>query len=250
MNRQRIIVLVKNNLIKLIRTPANLFMNILFPAVLTIAFGLTFNDPDTGMTISSTTPGLISYAIIFIIMTVAMSFAEDRESGLLKRINTTPTTSGEFMGSHIISNMITSLVQVAIVLGLALLLGFRPSGDAAGYILAFVIIAFFSLSSVGLGLITATIAKNAGTATGISFMFILPQMFFGTFIPLNSTTEIIAMFLPSYYATNALQAIFTGEFTGEFTNPAILSGILFLSIFSIIIVIIGMLLFKKYGNKQ
>ena len=66
MDTQRIRFLVKNNVIKLIRTPANLFMNILFPAVLTLIFGIAFSDPEMGMTISSTTPGLISYAIIFI----------------------------------------------------------------------------------------------------------------------------------------------------------------------------------------
>ena len=245
MDAQRIRVLVKNNIIKLIRTPANLFMNILFPAVLTVIFGISFNDPETGMTISSTTPGLISYAIIFIIMTVAMSFTEDRESGLLKRINTTQTTSSEFMGSHIISNMITSFIQVIIVLGLALLIGFRPTGNLWSYILVFIIIGLFALITVGLGLIVATIAKSPGAASGISFIFILPMMFFGTFMPLNSTTEIIAKFMPSAYATNALEVLFTGDNL----NPVVLSGILFLSIASIIIVLIGVLLFNKLGNK-
>ncbi|MCK5368097.1 MAG: ABC transporter permease [Cyclobacteriaceae bacterium] len=245
MEAQRIRVLVKNNMIKLIRTPANLFMNILFPAVLTLIFGIAFSDPVTGMTISSTTPGLISYAIIFNIMTVAMSFTEERELGLLKRISTTQTTSGEFIGSHIISNLITSFVQVTIVLGLALLIGFKPTGNLISYILVFIIIGLFALIAVGLGLIVATIAKNPGAATGISFIFILPMMFFGTFMPLNSTTEIIAKFMPSAYATNALEVLFTGDYL----NPAILSGILFLSISGIIIVIIGVLLFNKYGNK-
>ena len=245
MDTQRIRVLVKNNMIKLIRTPANLFMNILFPAVLTLIFGISFNDPATGMTLSSTTPGLISYAIIFIIMTVAMSFTEDRESGLLKRINTTQTTSSEFIGSHIISNLLISFVQVTIVLGLALLFGFRPTGNLWSYILVFIIIGLFSLTAVGLGLIVATIAKNPGSATGLSFIFILPMMFFGTFMPLNSTTEIIAKFMPSAYATNALEVLFTGDNL----NPVILSGIIFLSITSILIAIIGVWLFNKLGNK-
>jgi ABC-2 type transport system permease protein len=220
-------------------------MNVLFPAVLTLIFGISFSDPETGMTISSTTPGLISYAIIFIIMTVAMSFAEDRESGLLKRINTTPTNSGEFMGSHIISNLITSFIQVTIVLGLALLIGFRPTGNLWSYVLVFIIIGLFALIAVGLGLIVATIAKNPGAASGISFIFILPMMFFGTFMPLNSTTGIIAKFMPSAYATNALEVLFTGDYL----NPVILSGIVFLSITSIIVVLIGVLSFNKFGNK-
>ena len=176
-------------------------------------------------------------------MTVAMSFAEDREQGLLKRINTTPTTSTEFMGSHLISNMIIALVQVVLVIGIALLFGFNPTGNAGSYILAIIVIAFFSLSSVGLGLITATIAKNPGAATGISFIFIMPQMFFGTFIPLNTNTEVIAQFLPSFHATEALTSLFAGVINASvFINIAYITG------FSIIVVILGIVLFKKYGN--
>jgi quinol-cytochrome oxidoreductase complex cytochrome b subunit len=71
------------------------------------------------------------------------------------------------------------------------------------------------------------------------------MMFFGTFMPLNSTTEIIAKFMPSAYATNALEVLFTGAYQ----NPIVLSGIIFLSITSILIAIIGVWLFNKLGNK-
>jgi ABC-type transport system involved in cytochrome c biogenesis permease component len=42
MNFQRISALVKKDLKRLIREPAALFMIILFPAMLTLAFGLAF----------------------------------------------------------------------------------------------------------------------------------------------------------------------------------------------------------------
>ncbi len=246
MNLQRIMALVKMELKKLIREPAYLFLMLLFPAVLTLTFGISFGDPALGMDFSVMTPGLISYACIFIIMTVAVSFTEQREQGLLKRINVTPMTSGEFIGSHMISNMFIAILQVVIVLVLALFFGFRPLSDVVGFILAFLIIALFSLCSVGLGLITATIAKSAGAATGISFIFILPQMFFGTFIPITDTTRIIAMFLPSYYVVDALASIFGGA---PLTSENLLIDFAVISIVSVAIIIIGIQLFKKYGNK-
>ena len=246
MNLQRILALIKMELKKLIREPANLFLMLLFPAVLTITFGFSFGDPELGMDFNLMTPGLFAYACIFIIMTVAQSFTVLREEGLLRRMNTTPMTSGDFMGSQIISNMIIVILQVIIVFILALPFGFRPLSDVGGILLSFLLMAIFSLSSVGLGLITATIAKNPGTATGLSFLFILPQMFFGTFIPITDNTRLIAMFLPSYYATDALTSIFSGA---SLTSANILIDFAFISIVSIVIVIIGILLFKKSGNK-
>jgi len=155
-------------------------------------------------------------------------------------------TSGDFMGSQVISNMIIAMLQVLIVFLLALPFGFSPNTNIGGFMLAFLLMAIFSLSSVGLGLITATISKSSGTATGLSFTFILPQMFFGTFIPITDSTRFIAMVLPSYYVTDAISSIYSGA--SLFTTN-ILIDFAFVSIVSIIIVIIGIQLFKKFGNK-
>ena len=163
-------------------------------------------------------------------MTVAQSFSDLREQGVLRRLNTTPMSSSDFMMSNILSNMILSMLQVTIVYVLALLFGFNSNSDIVGIFLAFLLMALFSLSSVGLGLITASVSKSAGTATGISFIFILPQMFFGTFMPMTNTTRVIAVFLPSYYATDALTSIFNGD---SLLSANILVDFTFIAIFSL-----------------
>ena len=229
---------------KLIRQPANLFLSLLFPAILTATFGFVFGDPELGMDLNVLIPGLISYAVIFIILTVAQSFSTERQEGLLKRMNTTPMTSGEFMGSQIITNMMIASLQVIVVFVIAALMGFRPKSGVNGIFLAFPVIAVFSLSSVGLGLITATVSKNPETATGVSFVFILPQMFLGTFLPITDTTRQIAQFIPSFYVVDALTLIFGGDWT----NANILVDVGVISMVSMIIVAIGIMLFNKFGN--
>ena len=229
---------------KLIRQPAHLFLSLLFPAILTATFGFVFGDPELGMDLNVLIPGLISYAVIFIILTVAQSFSTERQEGLLKRMNTTPMTSGEFMGSQIITNMMIASLQVIVVFVIAALMGFRPKSGVNGIFLAFPVIAVFSLSSVGLGLITATVSKNPETATGVSFVFILPQMFLGTFVPITDTTRQIAQFIPSYYVVDALTLIFGGDWT----NANILVDVGVISIVSGIIVAMGIVLFNKLGN--
>ena len=246
MKMQRLLALSKMELKKVVREPAFLFLMLLFPAVLTITFGFAFSDPELGMSFNAMAPGLFAYACIFIIMTVAQSFSDIREQGLLRRLNTTPMTSTDFMGSQIISNMIIAMLQVLIVFLLALPFGFSPNTNIGGILFAFLLMAILSLSSVGLGLITATIAKNSGTATGLSFVFILPQMFFGTFIPITETTRFIAVVLPSRHMTDAIISIYNGV---SLFSSEILINFAYISIVSIIIVIIGIFVYKKFGNK-
>jgi ABC-2 type transport system permease protein len=239
---QALVALVTVEMKKLFRHPVNLFLNLLFPALLTVVFIFTFSDPELGMSINSVVPGLIVYAVIFLIMTVAQSFSSERN--LLRRLNTTPMTSTEFIFSQIISNMVIAMIQVIVVITLAYLLGFRPESSFAGILIAVPLTAIFALSSVGLGLITATVSKRPETGTGLSFLFILPQMFFGTFIPVSSSTQNIAKFVPSHYFFEGLQLIFQGSWT----STQLFFDLAVISIVSILTIVLGIILFDRYGN--
>jgi len=193
-------------------------------------------------------PGLFAYAAIFLTMTVAQSFATDREKGLLRRINITPTTPTEFMTSQAISNMIAALIQVALVFAMAYLVGYRPNIGIVSFTLAFVIVLIFSLCNVGFGLITATLAKSSGAATGIAFIFIMPQMFLGTFVgsALSPSAQAAGKFVPSYYVTDALTSLLLRG--APVSSPTILLDLLVVSIFSVIALLLGIVLFRKYGK--
>ncbi len=193
-------------------------------------------------------PGIFAYASIFLTMTVAQSLTTDRENGLLRRINTTPTTPSEFMTSQAISNMIAALIQVALVFVMAFIVGYRPKGDVASLALAFVIMSIFALCNVGFGLITATITKSPGAATGLSFVFIMPQMLLGTFVgaALSPSAQVAARFVPSYYATDALTSLFLRGAPPSSTT--ILLDLSVVSICSIVVMLMGIVLFRKYGK--
>jgi len=195
-------------------------------------------------------PGIFAYAAIFLTMTVAESFTIDREKGLLRRINTTPTTPSEFMTSQAISNMFSALIQVALVFAMAYLVGYRPNVTPASFVLAFFIILIFALCNVGFGLITATIAKSPGVATGIAFIFIMPQMFLGTFVgtALSPSAQAAGRFVPSYYVTDALTSLLLRG--ASVSSPTILLDLAVVSTCSVIALLLGIVLFKKYGKAQ
>ncbi len=69
-------------------------------------------------------------------------------------------------------------------------------------------------------------------------------MFFGTFLPVTSTTRQIAKFIPSYYLLDALRMIFEGDWV----NSNIFLDLGVISVVSVSVVIIGILLFEKYGS--
>ena len=191
-------------------------------------------------------PGMFTFASIFLIMMVSQSFTQDRENGMMKRIRITPTTPTEFMTSQVVSYMIIALAQAALLFAMMYVMGFRPTVGLSTYAFTFILVLLFSLSNVGFGLITATLARTSGAATGIAFLFLLPQLFLGTFVgaSLSSGAQIAGKFVPSYYVTDALTSLFLRG--AAITSPTVLLDTAAVSVSCIAILAVGIFLYGKY----
>ena len=249
MKRQRILTVFRMEMKKLIRTPMFLYFSLFFVAMLVIILALALGSnygwgPERSV-FEHMVPGLFAYSGILTIFTVASSVTGDRDNGLQRRMNTTPITSGEVIGGQMLSYTIIPLIQTAIILITALLIGFRPNITVAGIALVFVFSIILSFCSVGLGLITATIAKDARAAGSLAFIFIVPQQMFGSFIYMGEATKVIGYAMPSQYVTDALYRIFYGT---TLTDVNIWIDLIVIVIISIIIYVIGLKLYDKYKS--
>jgi len=193
-------------------------------------------------------PGLFAFASIFLIMMVAQSFTTDRESGMLRRVATTPTSASEIMTAQVLSYLLIGVVQALLVLGSALALGYRPDNTLSGVALGLVIASVFSVCNVGFGLIAASIARTAGAATGISFLFLLPQMFLGTYVgmALSSSAQNAGRFVPSYYVTDALNSLFTRG--AAITSSTVMTDLGVVGVSSLLILLTGIYIFRRLGQ--
>ena len=188
-------------------------------------------------------PGLFAYAAIFLTMNVALAFSTEREQGILRRINLTPTSPSEVIVSSVLSNMVVGAFQVAIVYVASSLMGFRAQASILGIVYAFTIVLFLVLCNVGFGLITASLVKSSGAATGLSFVFILPQMFLGTFVPVSPA---MARFVPSYYVTDALTSLFLRG--APLTSPVIMNDLIIVAVTGVATVAVGIAVFQRFGR--
>ncbi|HMD78781.1 MAG TPA: hypothetical protein VKF39_02235, partial [Nitrososphaerales archaeon] len=123
------------------------------------------------------------------------------------------------------------------------------AADMAGLIVGFLVITVFALCNIGFGLITAAIARSAGAATGISFAFLMPQLFLGTFVgtALSSTASAAGRFLPAYYVTDALTSLWTRG--APALSQAVLTDVAFVFVSSVVILFVGVQVFKRFGNR-
>ena len=252
MKMQKISALVGVELKKVYRDPMTLAVLLLMPVGLALLFYLALGNvsnasgyyPVPGMThFEYLLPGVMGYAVIYMGMMVALALVDYRQVGLLKRVEATPVSPTEYLGSLIIANMFIAVFQGLIVLLVARLLGFEPQGGLLGLLIAIVFLALLAVAAVGLGLITAAVAKESGAAAGLAALFIVPMMMFGTFLAVFSDmTRNIARFMPNYYLTDSLSVIFH---TGSVSDPVIWQNLLILMAISLVAVMAGIQIFKK-----
>ena len=189
-------------------------------------------------------PGMFSYAVVFVTMIVSQVFTEERQLGLLTRIAFTPTSASDIFTAQIASNLITGILQVSVVFGASFLLGFRPLGGVAGIGLAYLLSLLLVLCNVGFGLITATLAKSSGAASGLAFVFILPQMMLGSFIP--GIPENLSKLVPSYYVTQTLTNVFIRGAYAASASSVLNLGVL--GVYSLVVIMLGIVLYNRYGS--
>ena len=250
MHTQKIIALVKVELKKLYRDPMSLAVMVLMPVGLTLVFYVALSNvtndyyPVPGMNhFEYLVPGTMGYAVVYMGMMIAMALSDYREAGLLKRLESTPTSPYEYLGSLIIAYAIIAVFQALMVLLVARLLGYVPLGGLVGLLLASVFLALLAVTAVGLGLITAAVSKNSGAAGGLSAIFIVPMMMFGSLLAVfNEMTRNIARFMPNYYVSDSLSVIFH---TGRVSDPVLWQNLLILAIISLVVVVAGIQIFKK-----
>ena len=123
-------------------------------------------------------PGVIILAPIVLISQLAGHFADEKESGTLQRLITTPVSRQTILLSGLFSQLVVAAIQIVIMLLLTLLFGasFHPN---ANIFLLFFIPFLVAFTSLGFGLLLASFVKTAGSAGGLAWFIILPLQFLG-----------------------------------------------------------------------
>ena len=157
-----------------------------------------------------------------------------------------PIEPSEMMTGLTLSNMVIALGQTAVIFVVASLMGYSPGLSLGSLLVALLTISIFSLTCIGFGLIVGIMSANEGMATGISFIFIAPMMFLGTFMTFGDPT-LINKLMPSYYVTETLLGLFLRQ-----TSP--LSAAIWLNIgivaaVSLVVYLAGVLAFKQFLRK-
>jgi ABC-2 type transport system permease protein len=191
---------------------------LLFLVIFGAGFGNTIGTLAPGVNyIQFIYPGLIAMTVLTSSLFAGVSVVWDREFGFLREILVAPIGRTGIVVGKAVGATITGLLQVAILLILAPILGVPLSPQMLLQLIPILILLSLALS--GLGLLIATFMTSQQGFQLLIQLLIFPLIFLaGVFFPVNNVPwwmEIISKLNPVTYGVDAIRQIFLGP------NPAL-----------------------------
>jgi len=152
-------------------------------------------------------PGILALAVMSTgLVSLAIATGFQRGYGVLKRLGTTPLSRPGLLAAKIVAVLVIEVVQVAVLVPVAVALGWRPSAAVAAAAAA---ILLGTLGFCGLGLLMAGTLKPELTLAAANGLYLILLLLGGMIVPLLSLPaplRTVARALPAAALSDALRA--------------------------------------------
>jgi ABC-2 type transport system permease protein len=181
-------VFVTRSLLHSLRDGESLLMAIMLPVMLMLLFTFVFGgalDPSGGY-VDYVVPGIILLCAGFGAASTAVYVARDLQTGIIDRFRTMPLRSGAVLTGHVVSSLIRNLAATGVVIGVALLVGFRPTAGPWGWVTAVGVIALYILTITYLFAAIGLAAGSPEAASGYGFLILFLPYLSSAFVPVET----------------------------------------------------------------
>lgn len=212
-------VFVGRSLRHSLRDGESLLMAIMLPVMLMLMFTWVFGgaiDP-SGAYVDYVVPGIILTCAGFGASSTAVYVANDMRTGIIDRFRTMPVRSGAVLTGHVVASLLRNLVATAIVIGVGVLVGFRPTATLEEWVLTALFIGLYILAITYLFAAIGLAAGSPEGANGYGFVLLFLPYLSSAFVPVPSMPswlQPVAEFQPITPIVETIRALLMGTDAG------------------------------------
>lgn len=179
------IVMLRRNFTHITRNPTSVFNAVLMPIIVMLMFVYMFGDAfNVGEDyIDYATPGLILLAVCYGLGATATAVNSDMTKGIINRFKVMDVSRGAVLNGHVIASLLTNIVAIAALLGVAFLLGFSPSASALDWLGVAGMVVLLGVATAWLTVALGLFAKSPETAGLASVPLVMLPFFSSAIVP-------------------------------------------------------------------
>ena len=182
------------------------------PVALMLLFVFVFGGaidtgPAAGSYVDYLLPGILLITIASGVAYTAFRLFLDLQSGIFERFQSMPIARSSVLWAHVLTSLVSNLISVAVVVLVALLMGFRSGASATAWLAVTGILILFTLALTWIAVIPGLTAKTADGASAFAYPLIFLPFISSAFVPTESMPGPVRWFAENQPVTSIVNTI-------------------------------------------
>jgi len=222
----------------ILRSPDTIITTAVTPVALMLlfvyVFGGAIHGGSTATYVDYLLPGILLITVASGVAYTAYRLFLDLQGGIVERFQSMPIARPSVLWAHVLTSMAANLTSAVLVVGIALLMGFRTGASVLAWLAVAGIVVLFTLTLTWIAVLAGLSAKTVDGASAFSYPLIFLPFISSAFVPTDSMPTAVAWFAehqPVTAVVDSIRALFAEEPVGGDLGVALgwLVGILALA---------------------
>ena len=203
-------VLTGRSLRHILRSPDTIITTAVTPVALMLLFVFVFGgaiDTGTESYVNYLLPGILLITIASGIAYTAYRLFLDMQGGIFERFQSMPIARSSALWAHVVTSLVANLTSLVIVVGVALVMGFRTGAGVLAWLGVAGILILFTLALTWLAVIAGLSAKTVDGASAFSYPLIFLPFISSAFVPTETMPGPVRWFAENQPVTSIVDTI-------------------------------------------
>jgi ABC-2 type transport system permease protein len=202
------------------RSPDTIITTAIMPIAIMLLFVYVFGGAiNTGSVsyVNYMLPGILLITIASGISYTAFRLFNDMQGGIFERFQSMPIARPGVLWSHVLTSLAANVISLVLVVGVALLMGFRSGAGALAWLAVAGILLLFTLAVTWIAVIPGLTAKSVDGASAFSYPLIFLPFISSAFVPTDKMPGPVRAFADNQPVTSivvAIRDLFAGQPVG------------------------------------
>ncbi|MBD7996198.1 ABC transporter permease [Arthrobacter sp. Sa2CUA1] len=213
-------VLTRRSLRHILRSPDTIITTAIMPIAIMVMFVYVLGGAiNTGATryIDYMLPGILLITIASGIAYTAFRLFMDLSGGIFERLQSMPIARSSTLWAHVMTSLAANLMSLAIVVGVALIMGFRTGAGLWAWLAVAGILFLFTLALTWVAVFAGLSAKTVEGASAFSYPLLFLPFISSAFVPTDTMPAPVRWFAENQPVTsivNTIRALFARQPVG------------------------------------
>ena len=203
-------VLLKRSLRHILRSPDTIITTAVTPIAMLLLFVYVLGGAihaGSGKYVDYLLPGVLLITIASGISYTAFRLFTDVSGGIFERFQSMPIARSAVLWAHVLTSVVANLVSVALVVLVAVAMGFRSSAGVLAWLAVVGILVLFTLALTWLAVIPGLTAKSVDGVSGFSYPLIFLPFISSAFVPTSGMPAAVRWFAEHQPVTSIVNTI-------------------------------------------